>query len=105
MNKLLLASALLAFTAAASAQSTAPAVDAQVPSDATEATGQDEAFADRLCLRQTGSRIIATRHLRSRDDAKECVASNGRVYTRADIDSTGAVDLADALRRLDPSIR
>lgn len=105
MNKLLLASALLAFTAAASAQSTTLAVDAQASSDATATTDQDGAFADRLCLRQTGSRIIATRHLRSRDDARECIDSNGRVYTRADLDSTGSVDLADALRRLDPSIR
>jgi hypothetical protein len=32
-------------------------------------------------------------------------AEFGRAYDRDDIDRTGAVDLADALRRLDPSIR
>ncbi|CAN5716592.1 hypothetical protein BH23PSE2_BH23PSE2_02100 [soil metagenome] len=112
MNRLLLASALLAMTATASAQSTAPAAevdpDVQGQAVATEMSLQHanrDAVAERLCLRQTGSRIIASRHLQSRDDMRGCVAGNGRVYTRADLDSTGAVDIANALRRLDPAIR
>lgn len=60
---------------------------------------------DRFCIEQTGSRIVAARNVRSRSDEKECVAAGGRVWTRADIESTGSVDLRDALRRLDPSIR
>lgn len=105
MNQLLLASALLAFSAAASAQSTTPAADTPEHARDHHAAAQDEVFADRLCLRQTGSRIVATRNLQSRQDARDCIAGNGRVYTRADLDSTGAIDLADALRRLDPAIR
>ena len=38
-------------------------------------------------------------------DGKRCVAANGRVYSREDIDRTGEIDLADALRKLDPAIR
>ncbi len=112
MNRLLLASALLAMTATASAQSTAPAADVDVDlqgktvaTDMTVQRANHDAFADRLCLHQTGSRIVATRNLQSRDDMHDCVTGSGRVYTRADLDSTGAVDLADALRLLDPAIR
>jgi hypothetical protein len=112
MNRLLLASALLAMTATVSAQSTAPSADLDIDLQGqTGATGMslqrahDDAFADRFCLRHTGSRIPTARHLRSRDEVHECVAGSGRVYTRADLESTGAVDIADALRRLDPSIR
>jgi hypothetical protein len=108
MTRFLLASALLAFASVASAQSVtivdeAPEQATDNPADLAE--GPDGEFADRLCLRQTGSRIVEARNLRSREGNKECVSRNGRVYTRADIDQTGAVDLADALRRLDPSIR
>jgi hypothetical protein len=60
---------------------------------------------DRFCIEQTGSRITAARNARSKSEQKECVAMGGRVYTREDIDRTGSVDLKDALRRLDPSLR
>ena len=60
---------------------------------------------DRICIEQTGSRIVAARNARSRNDEKECVNAGGRVYTRADILSTGSIDLRDALRRLDPAVR
>jgi len=75
------------------------------------ATRQAEADAERDCLRYTGS------HLRDRQDRKveqgevksldseACVAANGRVYSREDLERTGATDIADALRRLDPAIR
>lgn len=109
MKRLLLASALLAFASVASAQSVT-IVDEE-PEQAMDTTttetaeGPDGEFADRLCLKQTGSRIVEARNLRSRDANKKCIDGNGRVYTRADINQTGEVDLADALRRLDPSIR
>lgn len=38
-------------------------------------------------------------------DTDECIAANGRVYSREDLERTGQTDIADALRRLDPSIR
>ncbi|TWG94038.1 hypothetical protein L599_001000000450 [Luteimonas sp. J16] len=59
---------------------------------------------DRFCIRETGSRIVATRN-RNRSDEQECVSASGRVYTRKDIEESGSADLRDALRRLDPSIR
>lgn len=61
--------------------------------------------ADRFCIQETGSRIVASRNAKSSDERRECVAAGGRVYTRQDIERTGSTDMADALRRLDPSIR
>lgn len=52
---------------------------------------------DRFCVRDTGTRIKHRGH-------RECLAVNGRSYSREDIDRTGAIDLGDALQRLDPSI-
>lgn len=109
MKRHMLASALLALASVANAQSVT--IIDEEPQQAMDtdttgmAEGRDGEFADRLCLRQTGSRIVEARNLRTRNGNKECVSRNGRVYTRADINQTGAVDLADALRRLDPSIR
>ena len=59
---------------------------------------------DRFCLRETGSRIVATRNRNKRSE-EECVNASGRVYTREDIERTGSADMRDALRRLDPAIR
>ena len=79
--------------AQASAQADAKVADASAPRD-----GRD-------CLRETGTRITALRRAGNRADRDRCVASNGRVYTRDDLDGTGRVDIGDALRALDPSIR
>ncbi|MCR6662062.1 MAG: hypothetical protein NVV60_02665 [Luteimonas sp.] len=54
---------------------------------------------DRFCIKETGSRVVATRNRNKKAD-EECVAGNGRVYTREDIERTGSVDIRDALRRL-----
>lgn len=56
--------------------------------------------AHRNCMRYTGTRIV-----RNKRGEPECLGANGRVYSRADIDSTGSVELSEALRKLDPSIR
>lgn len=100
MHKFLLAGALLACAGVVSAQS------AQVdePEEAAPARASKAKAADRFCIQGTGSRIVATRNARNKAEERECVASNGRVYTRSDIERTGDVDLGDALRRLDPSI-
>ncbi|MDQ3287969.1 MAG: hypothetical protein M3Q42_06845 [Pseudomonadota bacterium] len=66
-----------------------------------EASADAESLARLNCLRHTGTRIAQ----RNRPGDKPCVPRNGRVYTRDDIDSTGAVELSEALRMLDPSIR
>jgi hypothetical protein len=65
-----------------------------------------ERMAERFCVRDTGSRIVSRQKKaeNAEDFNKRCLAFNGRVYTREDIDRTGEVDLADALRKLDPAI-
>ncbi len=101
MTRFLLTAALLAFVGAASAQST---VDATAETK-VQAEAKADAKVDRYCIRETGTRIPVARKADSDQDRKACTAGRGRVYTRQDIDATGRVDLADALRALDPSIR
>ena len=67
--------------------------------------GQRTSPSDRFCIRETGSRITASREARSRSERDACINAGGRVYTREDIERSGGVDVKDALRRLDPSIR
>lgn len=79
----------------AAAPSDAIASDAQ----AMQKEKQDLRAAD--CLTQTGTRI-RTRDAKS---GKVNCQGPGRSYSRDDLDRTGQVDLADALRRIDPSVR
>lgn len=105
---------LAAFTASAqtvSAVALNTAAQAQVDGDATDAATDEtrpsaaeaeftaQRDADRNCMRHTGTRLIA----RNRP-AKDCVPQHGRVYTRDDLDRTGEVDMARALRKLDTSV-
>lgn len=62
-------------------------------------TSKDAQF-ESFCLRQTGSHIVSNK----REVGKRCIAGNGRVYTREDLDRTGETDMAAALRKLDPAI-
>lgn len=121
---LLLASviAIVAFAASAQTLTTSVGVDATAQAQPASDTSGDARFdstakpqIDRNCLRQTGSRIVArgnnprygsTRAARDSTDRnpKRCVAANGRVYSREDIERTGEIDLAAALRKLDPAI-
>ncbi|MGQ4659971.1 hypothetical protein [Lysobacter sp. F6437] len=118
--KTLFLTLLLAIPAAAIAQSTAPAQDAASKAVAQQDdTSRTERDARRDCMRHTGSRISASRadrEARAGGDAEaeekigqldrdDCVAANGRVYSREDLRRTGEVDIADALRKLDPAIR
>lgn len=75
------------------------------PEEASQSRARPKKADDRFCIQETGSRIVAARNARSKSDERECVAAGGRVYTREDIDRTGSVDIKDALRKLDPSIR
>ncbi len=86
------------------------AADAQVRTDAGEADAQANAVAsadgqpdpkNANCLKETGT------HIRARDPrtGKPLCQGPGRAYSREQIDRTGQTDLADALRRLDPSVR
>ncbi len=59
----------------------------------------DKAVAanDRQCIRDTGTRI--------QDPDRKCVDQPGSAYTQRDIQSTGEIDTAAALKRLDPRIQ
>ena len=111
-------SLLIAVPALAFAQSAEPAQDT-ASQDLVHQDDESRAERDarRDCMRYTGSRIIASRadrKARADVDADEkidkldrdgCVSANGRVYSREDLRRTGEVDIADALRKLDPAIR
>ena len=118
---------LLTVPALAIAQTAEPAQDVanqdvaspDVAKHGSESRAERDARRD--CMRYTGSRITASRADRkARADAAadadvdeavneldrdDCIAANGRVYSREDLRRTGEVDIADALRKLDPAIR
>lgn len=80
-------------------------VEATAKATATAEASADAASlakldAHRNCMRYTGTRIV-----RNKRGEPECLGANGRVYSRADIENTGSVELSEALRKLDPSIR
>lgn len=103
MNRLIIASvcaAGLLGVAACATQQTGAADYPRAEASAAATTGDD-----RFCLRYTGTRIDLTRHRRARELDQRCIAAGGRVYTREDLERTGEIDLANALRMLDPGIR
>ncbi|MCA0395235.1 MAG: hypothetical protein LCH70_14160 [Proteobacteria bacterium] len=100
MKRHLLAALLAGAAFAVALPATTMAQDEPEEADSSAATKKPD---DRFCIQETGSRIVASRNKSKKAD-KDCVSANGRVYTRQDIESTGSVDLRDALRRLDPSI-
>lgn len=94
MNRLLTlaATALLAVPAfAEDAVATPAAADAQPQVQA-------ETREPFNCLKETGSRIKPA-------EDRPCIGAPGQVYTRDDIDRTGATTTAEALRKLSPSVR
>lgn len=104
----------LAFAAAAQTPAPAPAEPAAPQAAAAPVNGaattaqpapkdqvaKKDEVSDRNCLKETGSRLV------TRPDSKgrKCVNATGRSYTKEDMDRTGAIDLQDALRRLDPAV-
>jgi len=111
MKRLLLASLLAGFAFAASAQSVGTTVQPTVQDDLRSDIATRD-VRDHTCLRETGSLIAtaenqkALRQARRKGDATVEVKCSdyGRAYTQDDIRRTGALDLSDALRQLDPSI-
>lgn len=109
--RLPLFAAVFGLAFAASAQTATPAATqdevvtnaatAAVPVDADKSTEGKKEVADSNCLKQTGSRIAP----RADKQGRKCVNAPGRAYSREDLDRTGATGIADALRRLDPSVR
>lgn len=74
----------------------AQAADAKVGKPASRPTETSD------CQPATGSRIPP-----QRDSRGECpkVAGAGKVFEKEDLERTGAIDVGEALRQLDPSIR
>lgn len=98
------ASAQTTTPAPAQAEATTPNTTATAPAavaDAEKSADRKKEIADNSCLTQTGSRIAP----RADKQGRKCVNAPGRAYSKDDLDRTGATDLADALRRLDPSVR
>lgn len=98
MNRMLLP-AMLAFCIGSTIALSASA-------STTSSAIADRDAADRFCLRDTGSHLTSHLYSKSQDGRKytDCVNASGRVYTRDDIERTGAITTADALKKLDPSI-
>jgi hypothetical protein len=111
MTRLLLAALLASAAFATSAQSVGTATQPTVQDDLHSDVATRD-VRDHTCLRETGSLIStaqnqrALRRARAQHDATVDVkcAGFGRAYTQDDIRRTGAVNLSDALRQLDPSI-
>ena len=111
MTRLLLAALLASAAFAASAQSVGSTTQPTVQDDLRSDVATRD-VRDHTCLRETGSVIStaqnqrALRRARAQHDATVDVkcAGYGRAYTQDDIRSVGAIDLSDALRRLDPSV-
>lgn len=105
----------LAFTAIAQAAEPQPTpasdATASAQSDAKRSDAEKPQASDAYCLRHTGTRI--TSRAADKADANAATAGKsrtcsngviGRAYTREDLDRTGDINLADALRKLDPAI-
>lgn len=123
MNRLLLAGLLagMSFAAAAQSQSVASQPTSNAIGTAVQPVVQDEMQSeiptrdvrDHSCLRETGSLISTAQNQQTLRDARrnnpngtvevKC-AGYGSAYTQQDIRRTGAADLSEALRLLDPSI-
>ena len=106
MKRLSIFLAAAAFAGATFAQS-APVEDTLEPGAAAiGAESTDADVSDRHCLKETGSRITASQNRRARKAGKpeKCANAFGRAYDREDIERTGATDVKQALRMLDPSI-
>lgn len=117
MKRLVFFPPLLGLAFAAVAQTPAPAPVEPVAPQAAAAPVNDAAataqpalkdeltkkddVTDRSCLKETGSRLAP----RPDSKGRKCVNATGRSYTKEDVDRTGAIDLKDALRRLDPAVR
>lgn len=111
MKRLLLASLLAGVAFAASAQSVGTTVQPTVQDDVHSDVATRD-VRDHSCLRETGSLITtaqnkrAMREARARGEATVEVkcSAYGRAYTQGDIRRTGALDLGQALRDLDPGL-
>lgn len=108
MTRLLIAALLTAFAGTAIAQTVT--VTKESGDTETLQTAEAEVPARepvRNCMRTTGSRIVAAENMRAEKQGKpqRCASGPGRVYSSDDLERTGHINLVDALRSLDTSIR
>jgi hypothetical protein len=76
-----------------------PAAAATATADKDKTKASDEKKKEQKCATTTGSRI-------RRDPPVDCDSAPGlRSYTADDINSTGEMDVSDALRKLDPRLQ
>lgn len=106
MKRLLMTSLIVAAFGLSVAQAVEPAAQAPAADTAVQEPAQGQAKKppsdDAFCLRHTGTRIAGRT-----DSRRQRMCSNGaigRAYTRDDLDRTGHINTAEALRALDPSI-
>lgn len=78
------------------------AASAGVTAEEAASSPADEVRAEQpessRCLKETGSRIKPS-------EDQPCINAAGTAYTRKDIERTGAITTAEALRKLSPSVR
>lgn len=103
-QRILLAALLSGFAVTAAAQ-TAAAARAD-PTDLRASDAANDVYSHLPCVQDTGSRIHRVRQAPSATTRPvDCATSSpGRTYSRRDVERTGAFDMAQALRELDPSI-
>ncbi|MEO6138550.1 MAG: hypothetical protein ABIP11_07805 [Luteimonas sp.] len=103
-KRILLACLLGGLAATAIAQTTVSA--RAEPTDLRAADAANDVYSHLPCVQDTGSRIHRARQLTSASTRPvDCATSSpGRTYSRHDIERTGATDMSQALRELDPSI-
>lgn len=90
--------ASLAVAAAGCATSSSPSDAARIAADVSK----QQAGFDKVCAPNTGTRIKPAKD----DEAKVAnCAQPGRTYSREELDQTGEIDTARALRQLDPRIQ
>lgn len=101
---------LLFSTGVALAQTPAPPAPSAKPATETSPSRAEKPRDDdHRCLRHTGSTITASRNQRDflrRDGTsrQRCAPVAGRAYSREELERTGAGNLRDALRMLDPAV-
>jgi len=97
----------LACAGAAQAQTPAPSSTPAVQAPAVQAPAVEAPQIANTCLQATGSRITEAQNRRAVREGRavRCANAPGRSYSADDLQRTGQVGLADALRSLDTSIR
>ena len=101
MKRIVITSLLCGLAFAASAQPPVPRTPE--PHDLRAADARNDNVKP-FCLKETGSHITKMRNDRLADADKRCAPAVGRVYSRREIERTGAMDMAQALRELSPII-